>query len=92
MSNKVFNGRIQQKHGTASEWSLATSFIPLDGELIVYDVDNDNPSPRFKVGNGVDKVNDLPFSDDDIWAAIEELPTKTYIEEYVNESIIGGEW
>lgn len=92
MSEKIFNGRIKQKHGTASEWSLATTFVPKDGELIVYDVDSDNPSPRFKVGNGVDKVNDLPFSDDDIWAAIEELPTKTYIEEYIETNLVEGAW
>lgn len=80
MSEKILQGRIMQKHGTAAEWALATTFIPKDGELIVYDVDNDNPSPRFKVGNGVDKVNDLPFSDDDIRAAIAELPTKDYVD------------
>lgn len=89
MSEKIFNGRIKQKHGTASEWSLATTFVPKDGELIVYDVDSDNPSPRFKVGNGVDKVNDLPFSDDDIWAAIAVL------EELVSSSVkvtsVGGQ-
>lgn len=92
MSEKIFNGRIKQKHGTASEWSLATTFVPKDGELIVYDVDSDNPSPRFKVGNGVDKVNDLPFSDDDIWAAINDLPTKTYIEEYIETNLVEGAW
>ena len=92
MSEKIFNGRIKQKHGTASEWSLATTFVPKDGELIVYDVDSNNPSPRFKVGNGVDKVNDLPFSDDDIWAAIEDLPTKTYIEEYIETNLVEGAW
>lgn len=88
----VLNTRIKQKHDTAENWSKATNFIPQNGELIVYDADDSNPSPRFKVGNGIDKVNDLPFSDDYIWAAIEGLPTKAYIEEYVNESIIRGEW
>lgn len=70
MSNK-FNGRIQQKHGTASEWSLATNFKPLEGELIVYDATSEQPYPRFKVGDGINFVNDLPFSDKEVWAALE---------------------
>ena len=88
----VLNTRIKQKHDIAENWGKATNFIPQNGELIVYDADNDNPSPRFKVGNGVDKVNDLPFSDDDIWAAIEDLPTKTYIEEYIETNLVEGAW
>lgn len=88
----VLNTRIKQKHDTAENWGKATNFIPQNGELIVYDADNSNPSPRFKVGNGVDKVNDLPFSDDDIWAAIEDLPTKTYIEEYIETNLVEGAW
>lgn len=33
----------------------------MPGELIIYDPDNTHASPRFKVGDGTTKVNDLPF-------------------------------
>ena len=57
------NVRVIQKHDTASAWANATGFIPKQGELIVYEADSTTPYPRFKVGNGVNIPNDLPFSD-----------------------------
>ena len=56
--------RIRQKHDTASNWASAVNFTPMAGELIVYDADNTTTYPRFKVGNGQDNINDLPFSDE----------------------------
>lgn len=56
--------RIRQKHDTASNWASAVNFTPMAGELIVYDADNTTSYPRFKVGNGQDNINDLPFSDE----------------------------
>ena len=58
MENKKFQGRIQLKHDTPEHWSLAENFIPLAGEMIVYDGD----PVRYKIGDGVTKVNDLPFA------------------------------
>ena len=63
MPEKNMNVRIIQKHDTASAWANATGFIPKQGELIVYEADSTTPYPRFKVGNGVNIPNDLPFSD-----------------------------
>ena len=37
MANKTFQGRIVQKHDTKANWEKATNFIPLKGEIIVYD-------------------------------------------------------
>lgn len=60
----TINTRIINKHDTASNWANAVNFTPMAGELIVYDVDDTTTYPRFKVGNGQDNINDLPFSDD----------------------------
>ena len=58
--NKSFNSRIVLKHDVEANWLMAVNFIPKDGEVIIYDADMDNPV-RIKIGNGIDKVNDLPF-------------------------------
>lgn len=60
-NEKVFQSRIQLKHDTEENWLKATNFIPKEGEIIIYDVDANNPTPRFKVGNGTTTVNLLPF-------------------------------
>ena len=61
MSNK-FNTRMQQKIDTYENWSKATNFIPLKGELIIYTTDeNDEDKIGLKIGNGQDNVNILPF-------------------------------
>ena len=65
MPNKILNGRLVQKHDTFVNWGKATNFVPLDGELIIYDDGNgaDITTPMFKVGDGVTTVVALPFVD-----------------------------
>lgn len=58
--------RIKQKHDTEVNWLKATTFVPLDGELIIYDVDDTHSTPRFKMGDGIQVVGDLPFLADGI--------------------------
>lgn len=55
--------RIKLKHDTEANWLKATTFKPLEGELIIYDVDSAHSAPRFKVGDGVKVVGDLLFVD-----------------------------
>lgn len=59
--------RVQVKHDTAENWAKAVNFVPLSGELIVYDgIMEDGiytERPRIKIGDGVHNVNDLPFID-----------------------------
>lgn len=65
------NTRVQHKHDQDSNWSKATNFTPLEGELILYDSDiiTDESTGEttlvmgynFKIGNGTNKINDLPF-------------------------------
>lgn len=64
MSKKMLNTRIQHKHDTEANWLKATNFVPLEGELIIYDADDMNTTPRFKVGDGETVVSSLPFSDE----------------------------
>ena len=56
MADKNLKARIVNKNGTSVEWEKATSFIPKKGELILYTDLN-----KIKIGDGVTKVNDLPF-------------------------------
>lgn len=60
MAEKI-KTRIQNKHDTPTNWSKATSFKPLPGEIIIYDTDSANDCPRMKVGDGKTTVDNLPF-------------------------------
>ena len=57
--------RIQIKHDTTQNWAKAVNFIPLAGELIIYDGVLENgiyiEQPRIKIGDGVHKLAELPF-------------------------------
>lgn len=64
MSDKKTKGRVVQKHAIESDWEKAINFIPLQGEIIVYDSDDTYDYERIKIGDGVRNVNVLPFVDD----------------------------
>lgn len=61
MSEKTFMTRIMHKHDIEANWLVATNFVPFEGELIVYDPDNTYTYSRFKIGDGITNVNNLPF-------------------------------
>ena len=61
MSEKTLQTRIQHKHDIEANWVKATTFKPKAGEIIIYDPDPNFTQPRFKVGDGVTPINDLPF-------------------------------
>lgn len=63
MSETIFNGRIIYKHDTEANWKLATSFIPKNGEPILYDVNDTHDRVRLKFGDGVTVADSLPFID-----------------------------
>ena len=63
MNEKMFNTRIIHKHDSEANWNKAVNFIPIQGEIIVYDIDEIYNYERVKIGDGIRKVNDLPFVD-----------------------------
>lgn len=68
--NTTLKTRIQNRHDTEANWTTASNatnpFIPLKGEVIVYDPDTTHTTPRVKIGDGVTKVGNLAFVGGDI--------------------------
>jgi hypothetical protein len=58
---KNVNSRIQHKHDTEANWNKAVNFVPLIAELIIYDIDSSHNYERFKIGDGVSTITQLPF-------------------------------
>ena len=61
MAIKTLNSRVQQKHDIENNWNKAVNFIPLAGEIIIYDPDTAHSYARLKCGDGVTTVVNLPF-------------------------------
>lgn len=61
MAEKTIKTRIQSKHETEANWNKATNFVPLKGEIIIYDPDTTYDYPRIKVGDGKTNVISLKF-------------------------------
>lgn len=78
MAEKILNSRIVQKHDVEENWLSLTNFIPKQGEIIIYDIDDSYEYERIKVGDGTTNVNELQFVDD----AVKDL-----LIDYVNVSM-----
>lgn len=83
MANNNFYARIQQKIDTEENWNKAVNFVPLKGEIIIYDTDSAHDYKRIKIGDGVTTVINLEFVADindlgaitvDIEGATEGIP------------------
>lgn len=67
-STKTIKGRISNKHGTEADWyaagtaNTASRFVPLPGELIIYDPDAVYTEIRTKFGDGQTPVHLLPWA------------------------------
>ena len=61
MSEKTIKSRIVHKHDTEANWLKATNFIPKQGEIIIYDIDDTHNYERMKIGDGKTVVSSLPF-------------------------------
>lgn len=77
----MVQARIQSKHDTTANWDAAIGFIPLAGEIIIYDdwktktwtteeygetVTKTIYIPGIKIGSGNAYVQDLGFVDEDL--------------------------
>lgn len=58
---KDFYTRIQHKIDTEENWNKAVNFVPLKGEIIIYDTDSTHDYKRIKIGDGVTTVVNLEF-------------------------------
>lgn len=61
MIEKNIKSRIINKHDIQENWEKAINFIPLVGEIVIYDCDENYNYERVKIGDGKTKVNSLPF-------------------------------
>ena len=90
MSEKIIKTRIINKHETEANWMLTTNFVPKQGELIIYDKDENYSYERFKIGDGATDVNSLPFAGaDEIDALKSDLANKAstdYVDNKVAEN------
>ena len=62
MAEKKIKSRITHKHDIEENWLKATNFTPKQGEIIIYDIDENNETIRMKIGDGTTNVNSLPFA------------------------------
>lgn len=77
MSTKQLNTRIQHKYDKKENFDKAT-FIPLKGELVIYEPNNGqskDEAPMFKVGDGKTQIGNLPFAVSDSKAELPEVNT-----------------
>lgn len=76
-TEKNMSTRIIHKHDIEANWNKATNFIPKQGELIVYDPDENCSYQRIKIGDGTTKINDLNFTKASGYVAQPEAPYDT---------------
>ena len=93
---KRVRARVQNKRKTEAEWYLDVydkegnlredAFVPLKGEIIIFAADQSEENPegseydRFKFGDGITNVIDLPFVNKDILNKIEEVKENIIID------------
>lgn len=86
MTQKEFASRIIHKHDIETNWNKATTFIPKQGEMIVYDIDDLHDYERIKIGDGVTVVTELPFYQENVaYINTEDNETITDVETDVVE-------
>lgn len=69
--SKILQTRVQNKHDIKANWDKATNFIPLAGEIIIYDDLN-----RIKIGDGESYLKDIKYIDETCVQFINELTNK----------------
>ena len=89
MIEKNVKSRIQNKHDIEANWAKAENFVPLIGEIIVYDIDENYDYERIKIGDGVSNVNILPFSIEEV-LTVELDETVIGTPNTINADSLGG--
>lgn len=63
-SIQLINYRMKQKRDSTQKWAVS-SFVPEDGEIIVYK--DENSASRIKIGDGQNSLNNLKFITGEIY-------------------------
>ena len=73
------NLRIIHTHDIQANWDSEElkTFIPRTGEIIVYDVDDKHSYERFKIGDGIKTITELPFTVDNVIESIFNINNST---------------
>lgn len=69
---KRLKGKAIPKHETEADW-LLSSYIPNQGEIVIYDTDENHTHERQKIGDGINSVKDLPFTNEEIIKKLDDL-------------------
>ena len=92
MAIKEIKSRIIHKHDIEANWNKAVNFIPMQGEIIIYDIDSNYDFERAKIGDGVTSVVNLPFylehEIDTVLAQLTYLKNNTIDANYENGKLI----
>lgn len=98
----MIDARIRSKHDTTANWDNATGFIPMAGEIIIYDdyqtktwqeleygemVTKTKNIPGIKIGTGNAYVQDLGFVDEDLRDTIMAHINNTNIHTTLSEKL-----
>jgi hypothetical protein len=76
MEEKHFKVKVIHKCETAADWERS-SYVPAEGEIVTYKIDEQHNYERLKLGDGVHAVKDLPFvTDEGFRDFILERPTE----------------
>lgn len=70
--DSVIYKRMQQRNDVEENWNKAINLIPLMGEIIVYNPDQNHSNTRFKIGDGKNFLKDLPFQEDKTFSITED--------------------
>lgn len=98
----MIDARIRSKHDTTANWNNAIGFIPMPGEIIIYDdyqvktwqveeygevVTKTKNIPGIKIGTGNAYVQDLGFVDEDLRDTIMAHINNTNIHTTLSEKL-----
>ena len=88
MAEKELKARIVHKHDTELNWTKAENFIPKKGEIIIYDSTSSTEAPRFKIGDGTNNVNTLPFAGESIVCTTVSYKSNSYVSSMSFQSLV----
>lgn len=77
LPDRVFNVRIKLRNDSHANWEKQPNFVPMDGEIIIYDIDDEHKFQMIKIGDGSKELSNLPF--------INDFYTKKEIDTFIEE-------